>query len=374
MDSDKRNRKISERYKLQEKISNELHKNGILNTQFFTFPSCVNETNPEIDFFINSPMRAILEFYVSNFDHDMPPKIKEGVKKELIESMSSFNPPAPVFVITNLKDTNWLKDLEVNLIELKKDQKDPHKWCVKKIKEMMLKNSFITPSSFTPNNIIDGEFSDILISLNAILPRDNFEMITNEINILQKEINSAHYTCAALRVGRTIEFTLYACANSWNINVNNVTTQKLEVFDKNYEMFKSALIENSYDEANTQDSKQKLISAIKKLNNNLQDLSFEIDTKESPIDSDAPVNIQTLLRDIKKKYIKSDHIRSEIDLIIKENYLNRIVKIRNAAAHARTSLENKEIDKSEIDEMVDNLRSFLFRLVNVATLILHSKN
>ena len=103
-------------------------------------------------------------------------------------------------------------------------------------------------------------------------------------------------------------------------------------------------------------------------------MGFEIDTKESPIDSDAPVNVQTLLRDIKKKYIKSDDIRSEIDLIIKENYLNRILKIRNAAAHARTSLENKEIDKSEIDEMVDNLRSFLFRLVNVATLILHSKN
>ena len=110
---------------------------------------------------------------------------------------------------------------------------------------MIMERSYITPRSFKNKKISNGRFSDILISLSAILPEENFHKIITEIDNLEIEINASHFTAAAMRVGRTIEYSLYVCAKSWDVSINNITTRKLELFDKNYEMFKSAFIENT---------------------------------------------------------------------------------------------------------------------------------
>jgi len=55
-----------------------------------------------------------------------------------------------------------------------------------------------------------------------------------------------------------------------------------------------------------------------------------------------------------------------LDGIINEGILIKILNVRNDAAHASTRGERRELNKSEVDDTVELLRTALFRFGNVA--------
>ena len=59
-------------------------------------------------------------------------------------------------------------------------------------------------------------------------------------------------------------------------------------------------------------------------------------------------------------------MRDEIDFIIKEKFINEILKLRNDAAHADTSGKEREVKQDQVDYAVQHLTSILIHLRAIA--------
>lgn len=85
-----------------------------------------------------------------------------------------------------------------------------------------------------------------------------------------------------------------------------------------------------------------------------------------PESTNVPVNVELILRDIRKQFAPRNRVRQTVDAIINEDILRKILDIRNDAAHASTSGARRELNKSDIDAAVELLRTALFLFGNVA--------
>ena len=82
-----------------------------------------------------------------------------------------------------------------------------------------------------------------------------------------------------------------------------------------------------------------------------------------------PINIYSILSDIKKHYKGDIDILEEVNLLDKEGLIRKVMKKRNSAAHADTSGNRREFNKEDLEDMINDMRSLLFRLCNIASII-----
>jgi hypothetical protein len=78
----------------------------------------------------------------------------------------------------------------------------------------------------------------------------------------------------------------------------------------------------------------------------------------------VPVNVEAILRDIRKQFSSRKRVFDAVNAIINESLLRKILDVRNDAAHASTNGVRRELNRDEIDAAV--LRTALFLFGNVA--------
>jgi hypothetical protein len=85
-----------------------------------------------------------------------------------------------------------------------------------------------------------------------------------------------------------------------------------------------------------------------------------------PENTDVPLNVESIVRDIRKQFGRRNKVLNAVNAIINEGILRKILDVRNDAAHASTSGVRRELSKEEIDAALELLRTALFLFSNVA--------
>ena len=95
-------------------------------------------------------------------------------------------------------------------------------------------------------------------------------------------------------------------------------------------------------------------------------LNFDIHSDLHPESTDVPVNVESILRDIRKQFGRNNKVLDAINNIIDKNIVRKSLDARNNAAHASTNGVRRELSKNDIDNAVELLRTALFLFGNVA--------
>jgi predicted RNA-binding protein Jag len=210
-------------------------------------------------------------------------------------------------------------------------------------------------------------FFDVLISLKSILVPDKFEVLEQELAAFSEEYRHAHYTACALRIGRTLEHVVYALACAWGVNVNRKTLRVLSNLDQSYSQLSEAVIAYATaDELQKAKRMQAVQERLVEFQKNFIQLNFDIHSELRAESSDIAVNVESIIRDIRKQYGRHGKVLKAVETIINAKLIRRILDVRNDAAHASTSGVRRELTKGEIDAAVELLRSALFQFGNVA--------
>jgi hypothetical protein len=210
-------------------------------------------------------------------------------------------------------------------------------------------------------------FFDVLISLKSVLAPDKFEVLEQELAAFSEEYRHEHYTACGLRIGRTLEHVVYALACAWCVNVNRTTLRVLSNLDQSYSQLSEAVIAYATtDELQKTKRRQAVQERLVDFQKNFIQLNFDLHSDLRPESSDVAVNVESIIRDIRKQYGRHGKVLKAVENIISTKLLRRILDVRNNAAHASTSGLRRELTKDEIDAAVELLRSALLQFGNVA--------
>ena len=210
-------------------------------------------------------------------------------------------------------------------------------------------------------------FDDVVISLKSVLDEEQFDVLYSELAAFSEEYRHAHYTACALRVGRTLEHVVYALARAWNVSVNRLTLDALSTLDQSFELLSRSVIEYAASSDSQRQSKRKAVQThCATVSQRLVSLVFQLDSDVAPVKTSVPINVESIVMDIKKQFTAHRDIRDSIDTLINENVIRKILNVRNDAAHADTTGERRELSRTEIDETVELLRRAIFLFGNVA--------
>tara|TARA_Y100001968_G_scaffold174121_1_gene159541 strand:+ start:643 stop:1692 length:1050 start_codon:yes stop_codon:yes gene_type:complete len=213
-----------------------------------------------------------------------------------------------------------------------------------------------------------GKLDNVLLSFKPLIEIDNFKILEDEISYFNMEYEIGHLTAAALRLGRTLEFIFYALARSWGVNINKLTIKKIQILRELFSNLEKQIINyhivEDIDKSHYQNIlREKSQKIMKKMNNLILDID---DNKIKEVD--VPLNLPSILSDMKKHFKDQESIIQEFNLIEKEKLLRKILNKRNLAAHADTSGKRQEFEEEELLNMVENLREILFHLCNIASI------
>ena len=209
-------------------------------------------------------------------------------------------------------------------------------------------------------------FGDVLVSLESVLSAEQFLVLKAELSAFDEEYDNEHYTACALRIGRTLEHVVYALAVAWGVQVNRTTLKLLSNLEGSFAQLSEAVI--TYATAIDRERpnrKRQVEKQFEQVNTNLTKILLELDAL-TPTSTDVPLNVESIIRDIRKQFTRVTKVRTGLDYIIDKQILRRILEARNNAAHASTNGERRELKKSEVDTTVELLRTALFWFGNVA--------
>ena len=360
--------------KFESDLSRALTRLGI--TYQFNYTVITHRQKFDLDFFISSPMRAFVEcfFLGSKFNSSLVKRRSEIISDIYFQFRGAFVP----FLVTDIQLTKELKSLfrkEVQIISLNFNHHDPAMFTALEIKKFMEINLKTFKSKKKQKEIFNldpifegGEFKELLLHFRAILKTEDYELLSKEIIALNDELESNHHTSAALRIGRTLEFVIFSLAKAWNVRINTPVIGIVDELSKDFKGVTKILIDYSYSEEKFKiDKKNKLKNQIKKISDKLTDLIFDIDNFkiQKNNNNDIPINYRTVLEEVKKKYASDELIRTEMNTILHEKYLDELQDLRNIAAHANISGKNKEIDDAAVKKMIKNLKIILFSLTTI---------
>jgi hypothetical protein len=133
-----------------------------------------------------------------------------------------------------------------------------------------------------------------------------------------------------------------------------------------FEQLSRTVVEYAGSEENEKSRKRRqLQERCQLVSSKLFRLVFELDATE-PDASDVPVNIESIIRDIKRRFATRERVARALEPVLQNDLIRKIVDIRNIAAHAHTTGTRRELSQRQVDEAVELLRTALFLLSNVA--------
>src|SRR5262249_32739711 len=120
------------------------------------------------------------------------------------------------------------------------------------------------------------------------------------------------------------------------------------------------------DESEKATRKRAVQDQIERVHEKLLRVIWDLDSEMRPEVTSVPINVEAILRDIRKQFSRHDKVRKTVNEIIEEDIFRKILDVRNDAAHASTTGVRRELDKVEVDITVEHLRRALFLFSNVA--------
>ena len=213
-----------------------------------------------------------------------------------------------------------------------------------------------------------GVSAQLLIQVRSMLDTADFLKLSEELEELNAELQSKHYTSSALRVGRTLELLIYTFANAWGVRLDVPFVKAIEELRQNFASVSNTIVDYYYSESEKKDkARDRVEQQTSKLSSNITKLVFSLDNLN--IDENdkkrTPLQISAILRDVKQKFSSIEFIREEVDNILNGRELDSLRKLRNNAAHPDIFGNSVVIDEFRISEMVENLNSILSSLVQI---------
>jgi hypothetical protein len=170
-----------------------------------------------------------------------------------------------------------------------------------------------------------------------------------------------------LRVGRTLEHVIYALARDWGVNINRTTLEVLSSLDTSFNQLSRVVVAYASTDGEEKIKRRKAVrEQAENISAKLIGLVADLDCKMTPEATAIPINVESIVRDIKKQFARRAKVLKTMNTIINENVVRNILDVRNDAAHASTNGQRREISKEEIDAVVDYLRRALLLFGNVA--------
>ena len=143
----------------------------------------------------------------------------------------------------------------------------------------------------------------------------------------------------------------------------------LKDLENSFQQFRSHLIRYFGSKG---DNSDKLAKATQNIQSKISTIQFSKGEEVQVTETDIPIAIASLLRNVRDKYSSIEGVRNEIDQLDKSKLIDNLQKKRNMAAHANTLGLRQEFNKEEIEEMIKDIREILFRLSNIHDNVMNS--
>jgi hypothetical protein len=214
-------------------------------------------------------------------------------------------------------------------------------------------------------NELTKPLSQQMFGLDWLMADEERKVLEHEIAHLRDEIGHEHFTAAALRVGRSVEFIIYAACRSWGVPVREPLLLGLKKLDDRYRALKNALVTYAgvEDSAHRKEqAEQRYVDATTGLQTVLNQIMRKLDqhTVAQEDDRKSPVNPRALLGDIQSKFSRIPAVREAVAKA--EKPLDDLLELRNAAAHASLEGQPREVRRKELATMIDLLSQVLSQL------------
>lgn len=198
------------------------------------------------------------------------------------------------------------------------------------------------------------------------------ELLEHEIRHLRDEIGHGHFTAAALRVGRSLEFIVYEACRSWGVEVREPILVGLTKLDNSKKELDRKLIDYADVDAGGPEAgraKASVLKAALKLQGIVMEIVSDVDNSTAAGANDArPTrNPQALINDISKTHSRLKEVRTATNQMA--DPVDQLLKLRNAAAHASTDGDPREVSRDELSTMMGCLNQSLLGLSRCGTAI-----
>ncbi len=210
----------------------------------------------------------------------------------------------------------------------------------------------------------------IFASFRHLVSSDRFQLLKYEVEQLHAEYNQRHFTACALRVGRCLEFIIYSLASAWNVRLDEPVLTALDDLQRRLRHINSLVLEyRELDGDSRKNIRRQIVEFGAKFSARLTEMIFEFESMvEAPeLTNSPPRNIEAILRDIRKTHKRYEKVRMAIDDILP--LVRKVLDLRNNAAHADPSGSQREVEQSNVEEMLCDVQAILFKMSVVGEVI-----
>ncbi len=207
--------------------------------------------------------------------------------------------------------------------------------------------------------------SQLMFSLERLMTDTQRIVLLDEFARLRDEVGHGHFTAAALRVGRSLEFILYTACTSWGVTVREPLLLGLSRLDNQFNALKKALITYASvadDEKRRTQAKGAYTKRSVNLSAVLMEILVGLDEHAAPQDGRAgpPINTGALLTEIGRKFSAIDDVRRAVNAA--DRPLTDLNALRNRAAHAPLDGGAHEVSGDEVSAMITSLCQIVHNL------------
>lgn len=220
-------------------------------------------------------------------------------------------------------------------------------------------------SLLADTNELTKPLSRVLFGLEQLMSDTQRGVLLQEFDWLRDEISHGHFTAAALRVGRSVEFIVYAACQSWGVPVREPFLLGLVKLENHYHALKAALIDYAGvadDARRSTQAKRTYTKQSASLNAVLMEILADLDEHAASQADRArpPLNTGALLTDIGRKFGAIETVRAGVAEAKK--LIASVMEYRNAAAHASLDGGAREVGQDEVLGMIASLCQIIVQL------------
>jgi hypothetical protein len=340
-------------------FAEHLMRNGVLSVPQLSVPGV---SGMVFDFFLPQPPRAVVDLCSEHgFEGEIPRMIR--VADDVRGALGASTKVYLVVLHQNRVSEHLqlqLRDSGVRLIEGESPELAAIALAADFLLPQMAGPSFAEDSPFLPDpDEFSPEFMAMALTYEGLLTSEDRSVLRHELEQLRSEWKHQHFTAAALRVGRSIEYVVYSACRSWDVPVREPVLAALKRLEDRFDEMRRALMNYS---ANSHVGKKKVLEKAHAINGDVLVIISDIDeainrVQEGPA---PPRNVHSMLNDIRKKYGMLQDVREAIEK--QDKPISRLLELRNAAAHASVDGQPREVSAEDLKRMVDLLNVALNEL------------
>lgn len=226
-------------------------------------------------------------------------------------------------------------------------------------------------------NDLEVSISAVSTYFSSLVEASKMDSVKLEMEQLKMEYVSGHFTACALRLGRTLELATYAFAGAMGEPTESLEHQAVSSVQGSIRELSQDMNELNFASADTGSpeygrARSKLVKSITITQTALLNLVAAVDTlATNALVPSGRANVEFLLRRAQKSMHRNHapkQAKEEIARIINEGLTRKVLALRNEAAHGDPELKIREVTKSQIDQALSYLTTYISMLGNIASL------